>query len=384
MHRSRRRVGLCLQSSGAFAQNLLRGLRLYEPEPPGWYITMLEPRDLMQAGRSRCWRGDGLIYAAIDRKLVDHVAALGVPAVNVVDRTTPLPDSSVISDEQEIGRIAADHLLDKGFDHLAFTGTPTLRYSREREQGFVERVEQAGRTCHIQPDVLEMVRERYGARVARLSRWLESLPKPVGILAYNDGRAHRVVTTAAMIALRVPDQVAVLGVGNDRPLCELTYPPLSSVDTNLPGRATSAGEVLDELMRSGPATSNGAITRVPPTGIMPRLSTDTVAVPDPDVAEAERYIRLHAGEGITAQDVADHVSSSRRSLERRYSKHLGRGVGESLSAARRSIARRLLRETDMPILQIALSSGFASAASFATTFRRHQGLSPREYRKTQR
>ncbi|MFP4106661.1 MAG: helix-turn-helix domain-containing protein, partial [Phycisphaerae bacterium] len=176
--------------------------------------------------------------------------------------------------------------------------------------------------------------------------------------------------------------IAVIGVGNDRPLCELTYPPLSSVDTNLPGRAAAAGQLLDELMRSGAAASNGPLTRVPPTGIMSRLSTDTVAVPDPDVAEAERYIRLHAGEGITAQDVANHLSSSRRSLERRYSRHLGRGIGESLSAARLSIARRLLRETDMPILQIALSSGFASAASFSTTFRRHQGLSPREYRKS--
>jgi LacI family transcriptional regulator len=213
----------------------------------------------------------------------------------------------------------------------------------------------------------------------RISEWLKSLPRPVGVLASNDVRGIEVLDACRRTELRVPEQVAVLGVDDDALLCEICSPPLSSISPNIERIGFEAAALLERLMEGG--KSGFEVSFVPPLGITTRRSTDVLSVDDQPFATAVRYIRENACHGITVDEVLATLPMSRSTLERRFRTYLGHSPHSEIRAVQLARARQLLAETDHPLHRIAELVGIDHPEYFSVLFKRGVGQTPGEYRR---
>jgi LacI family transcriptional regulator len=212
-----------------------------------------------------------------------------------------------------------------------------------------------------------------------LIKWLRSLTRPIGI--YTPGDLHSVclLDMCLELGIAVPEEIAILGRGNDPVICEAVHPTLSSIDLNAPRMGYEAAKLLEKMMAG---KSVPEMIFIPPSHLAVRQSTDLVAIEDSDVAQAVQYIRDHACSGINVPHVVEQVGLSRSVLERRFYQHLGRTPKAEILRVKIEKAKMLLVGTDHSSERIARLSGFASLEYFTTAFRRMVGMKPQAYRKT--
>ncbi len=379
-HKGRLHVALLVETSNAYARGLLHGIHNYSREHGGWSCYLGEQRRGEPAPRWLAkWRGDGIIARIENAVIARVVRTLGVPAIDVsAARTIPeLP--YVETDDAAIAGLAVQHLLQRGFRHFGFCGDARFNWSKAREEHFHKQIDAAGFDCRIYhaPDAarrpIPWEREQEA-----LARWLRSLPRPVGIMAAYDIRGREVLDVCREIGIKVPDEAAVLGVDNDELLCDLADPPLSSVIPDTRRTGYEAARLLD-LMMSGQKIEPGAYL-IPPLGIATRDSTDVLATDDADISTAVRFIRSHAAEGINVADVLRVVPLSRRVLEARFQKLLGRTPHEEITRTRLERVKELLTETDLSLTPIAHRTGYKHVEYLSVAFKRETGQSPGEYR----
>ncbi len=326
---------------------------------------------------------DGLITLASTRAEEKRIARLGVPAVNVASAlATPLLPNVTV-ENHSVGRLAAEHLLARGFQRFAYYGLSDTSYGRERGAGFVAAVEQAGfrcSVCHAKSGVDSG--RPWLMDLRQLRTWLRRLEPPVGLLAVHDYRARAVLDVCASIGVRVPDDVAVIGVDDDVVACELSTPTLSSVA--LPGYAIGqqAAQMLEQLMRGRSVAPASRQVLVAATDLVARRSTDVLAVADPKVAEAARLVNERIAEPLNVAQVAQEVGVSRRVLERHFRTVLGMTPHEYLSRARVERAKRMLGAQPPPSLkEVAAACGFSDTRRLNDAFRRLEGASAQQYRR---
>ncbi len=373
--RSRPHVALIIESSIEYGRGVLRGIGRWLKEHGPWSI-FLEQRELGAAlpGWIRAWDGDGIITRSDDPRIVKA----GLPTVGLYDRAEDrLRLPMILNDNLAVGRMAARHLADRGFRHLAYYGVRGERWSELRLEG-VEAVARAAKaTLSVHPSG-----GKWEASQERLKSWIAGLPRPLGLVAANDIHGLRALDACRRAGLAVPEQVAVVGADDDAELCELSDPPLSSVTFNPERVGYDAAGLLDRLMagRPGPAEP----VQVPPLGVSTRQSTDILAIDDADVAKAIHYIRRHAFEGITVEDVLEEVPLSRRALEHRFRRRLGRTPKEEIQRLRFEQAKNLLSSTDLPVARISDRLGFHQPAYLSAAFKRETGLSPAAFRNRRR
>ncbi len=373
----RRQVALLIETSNAYARGLLQGVVHYIREHRPWSFHLIEQ------GRGddpppwlAGWKGDGIIARIETPRIARAVVKTGLPAVDLsAARLVPtLP--WVETNDEAIARLAAEHLMERGFKRFAFCGDARFNWSQWREAHFVARLKAAGLACEVfRPagatgDVAMQERE--------LARWLRELPKPVGVMACYDIRGQQTLAACRGAGLAVPDEVAVIGVDNDTLLCELASPPLSSVIPNAHRAGYEAAALLDRQMagKRVPAVAH----LIAPLGIAERQSTDVLAVDDRDVAKAVQFIREHACEGINVDDVLRAVPLSRRVLEQRFQKLLGRTPREEVLHVRLSRVKQLLGETDLPLYLVAERTGFEHVEYLSVVFKRETGRTPSRWR----
>jgi LacI family transcriptional regulator len=379
--RPRKEVALLIETSNGYARGLLSGIIAYMREHESWSVYLGEhgrgddpPRWL------RRWKGDGVIARIENARIASAVVDSGLPAVDVsaARKVAHLP--WVETDDRAIADAGARHLLERNFRHLAFCGDDRFNWSRWRCEHFQKAAAAAGIECSVyRPS--PHVRDDWDATENDIGRWLLSLPQPVGVMACYDIRARHVLDACRRVGMAVPDQVAVVGVDNDEFLCDLTDPPLSSIAPDTRRTGYEAAALLDRLM-SGRERRRGQAIFVQPLGVIARRSTDVLALGDAEVSAAVRFIREHACEGISVKDLLEQVPLSRRVLEGRFRKLLGRTPHDEIARIRFERVRQLLRETRLPLAEIARRSGFRNAEYLNTAFRKEFGLSPNAYRKT--
>ena len=286
--------------------------------------------------------------------------------------------SEICADSHNAGRVAADHLLERGFTHFAFCGYRGRVWSQRREEGFRERLQERQLSCRVyepprRKDILPWYREQ-----PLVTTWLKSLSKPVGIMACNDVRGRQVIEACLQAALRVPDDVAVVGVDEDRLLCDLANPPLSSVVLNLERAGYQAAELLDGLM-SGCVKKPQRIL-VEAMWVVTRRSTDVIAIEDRHVTAAVQFIRDRLRQPISVDDVVEQTHISRRSLEIRFQQSLGRSIRQEVQRVRLVWSKKLLTETNLSAEKVAAVSGFSSLSYMSSVFQRDLGMTLTAYR----
>lgn len=375
------RVALLVETSSGYGRGLLRGIMRYIRAHGEWSV-FLEQRDLTTAPPDwlRDWKGDGVISRSMTPWLPEFLSRNGVPLVNLVDRSVLTFAPSVCSDQEVIGRLAAEHLIERGFRQFGFCGFESEAWSEGRRTGFESRLAEQQITPNVYASAWHAPQLRaWDVEQHALTNWLSSLPKPCGVMACNDLRGQQLLDACQLCGLSVPEEVAVIGVDNDELLCQLCNPPLSSVIPDTGQIGYLAAELLARMMAGDPIGQEAI--RVPPLGVATRESTDSMAITDPQIALAVRYIREHACLGTTVDDVLRQVPLSRSALERGFRKHLQRSPQQEIRNVQLRRCRQLLRETDFPMDRIATLCGFRHPEYMHVVFRRVHGMTPGEFRR---
>jgi LacI family transcriptional regulator len=376
-HLRRRKVALLIETSNAYARGLVQGVVHYVREHGAWSFQMMEQgRGDDPPAWLQHWDGDGIIARIETPRIARAVVKTGLPTVDLsaARLVTSLP--WVETDDAEIARLAAEHLLERGFKHFGYCGDARFNWSVWRGDFFADRLRRAGHDFHsYRSDPAETDLEMENRR---LTEWLRGLPKPVGIMACYDRRGQQVLDACRNAGLAVPDEVAVVGVDNDELLCELAAPPLSSVIPNTHRTGYEAAALLDRMMTGKKVAAKPHL--ISPLGVAARQSTDVLAIDDREIVRAVRYIREHACEGINVSDLLRAVALSRRVLEQRFQRLLGRTPHEEIMHVRLSRVQRLLAETDLPLYLIAERAGFEHVEYLSVAFKRELGKTPRQFR----
>jgi LacI family transcriptional regulator len=382
------KIILLIEADRGFGRELLRGIAKYSRLHGPWSFYREPPffRDLGRKKkilhRIKNWHADGIITRLVAQ--IEDIVATGVPTIVAASTNEGVPtgilDSpTVTTDNVAAGEMAAEHLLERGFTRFAYCGFEEIQWSVQRGESFARKVTQAGHEINFYRRSKSRALRSWDAEQPLVADWLRSLPKPVGLMACTDDRSGQVVEACKLVGLHVPEEVAIVGVDNDRLVCNLSNPPLSSVALAAERSGYEAAELLDKLMAGTRMAKQKII--IQPTHVVSRQSTDILAIEDSEVAAAVGFIREHANETIQVQDVVDAVALSRRGLERRIRKVLGRSVLAEIRRVRVEQVARMLAETNLPVSQIALALGFDGVDHIARYFRREKGMSPLKYRK---
>lgn len=389
------KILLAIETSRSYGRGLLRGIFRYAHIHGPWALVhspyFYRQSPYFHGGRVRTsdvtpnltfqyLRNadiDGVIMR--EERNIEEVKALGIPVIIVSYIKQDPGISHVKTNCTKIGVMAAQHFIERGFKNFAYCGVKRLFWSHIRHDAFKKTVADSGYETHryepprLKKDSIWIREQRY------LVEWLKKLPKPIGVFACNDERARDVIEACVLAGLRVPGDVAVLGVNNDDFICEMSDVPLSSITLNLKRPGYEAAELLDEMMKTKKQIYSEIL--VQPSTIEVRRSTDILAVEDDNVAQAVQYIREHVREPIQVTDVAEAVALSRRSLYEKFQFVLGCSVHQYIKKVRVEEIAKLLTASDMNISEIAFVMGFVSEDHIAQYFRKHKGITPSKYRK---
>lgn len=368
------RIGLLFDSRFGWARNEVRGAIRYARAHRLPWLFAGGPDSSATRALLRRWHPDGLL-AAPGRQP-------GPRSVPTVSPLAPDATGAVTLDNAAIGRLAAHHFLERGFHDLAFVGERGLAWSAERGRGF-EAAWKEAQAGHATARCLRLDMPLPGAaswRPARprLSAWLSALSRPTGLMACRDLLALEIVQAVRDLGLRIPEDIAIIGVDNDDLLCELADPPLSSIAVPWEQIGYHMGERLDRLLHGKPMSRT--LPLIGPGAVIARRSSDTYAVTDAAVARAGVFLREHAEGRIGVADIARAAGVSRRSLERRFRRTLGRSPLAELRRLRLELARALLRDPAHTLAYIAARTGFGSSQRLSTVFRKQTGETPGAYR----
>lgn len=384
------RIGVFASTEQRYWRGVIRGVAAYAQFCPSWVLHLVDPKN--GVGGLGALKLDGAIAAITNGATADALASLGRPVVNVAG----YGDKRFIkvgNDDEAIGRAGATHFLQRGFHFFLYVGAEAFLIGREK--GFRQTLCDAGRDCVVPAVPYPLA----PSSEAVLRQAVRSLARPAAVMAATDTLAAQMVHLCVAEGLRVPHDVAVLGVNNDELVCSLCRPSLSSVAPAVQRIGYEAAGILDGLLNGGARARNNAgrptpwpgrgrpadtgapgSIGLPPLGVVARRSTEVLAIDDPDVGEAVEYIRAHSNRPLSVDEVLEVVSLSRSSLQRRFRHTLGQSPREYIQRAHIDRAKSLLVDSRLSIKRIAAESGFANVQHFYAMFRKAEDATPKSYR----
>jgi LacI family transcriptional regulator len=374
-------VGIVADCTNTFGRAIFRGATRYANLQRRWLLF----KDLgrLFERQHRLSALDGGIFAGMSKPVFEYALRQCRYGVFCSGGGDPAVSPVVALDDVAAGAQAAQHLMDCRLERFAFYGyNADYRTSGNRLAGFRDALAARGFTCDVCPlePPTDVQRSSHTHRPA-LTAWLQDLPKPIGIMAWDDTHATEVAEACLEAGIGVPDQVAIIGVNNDDLLCESAWPPLSSVEADFTRVGYAAARVLDRLLNGEELAQGERLTLISPLGVVRRQSTSTLAIRDPNLAAAVLFIRDHACDPCSVADVLQRVPVGRRWLERQFAEKLGRTPHDEIARVRVEAAQRLLLRSDLDVPEIAVRCGFVEPKNFHVAFRKLTGTTPAAYRR---
>ena len=372
------KVILVIETSRAFGRRLLLGITKYARLHGPWAFYR-EPSGLQSSyPKLKDWHADGIIMrnATTSKQLLE----LEIPTILVPHNSEIYPEfPAVKTDSEGISKMAADHLLCMGLKNFAYCGFDDLPWSLERQKYFEDYLTERGYTISIFMNHQKPSKRKWENVQISMANWLKNLPKPIGIMACNDDRGQHVIEACKIAELRIPEDVAVIGVDNDDLICDLCDPPLTSVALNVEKAGYETARLLDFMMSNKNTVNKNIVVKA--TYVKTRHSTDIIATEDRELTKAISFIRQNFRKDIKVEDVVESTLLSRRSLEQRFRNKLNRTINSEIRRIRVEHISKLLVETDLSISEIAYGLGFSSTEHISRYFQREKGKCPREFRK---
>jgi len=366
-----------------YGKDLLRGITRYSKDHGAWTFCRMPTHYRETLGMevilswAREWEADGVIglFENSDEAKIFTQAGIPVIAQDFKERLSGIP--SITGGYRETGRLGAEYFLKKGFKHFAFYGFNNIVWSRERALGFGERVREAGYDVHYyeHKDSRSML---WYYKPSELSRWLNALPKPICLMTCDDNQGHHITEACRHVGIRIPEEVAVLGVDNDEMICDLSDPPLSSIALDVEKGGYDAAKLLDHMIQHGTKHFYDVVVR--PTQVITRHSTDIYATNDDHIASSLKYIHQNIDKNLHVDEVVKQVPLSRRALEKRFLEITGYPIYKYIFNLRIEKFTQKLLDTDMSVFEIALDMGLGDSKNIARQFRQAKGCSPSAYR----
>ena len=377
-----KRVAILVDTSTTWGREVISGVHRYSQEHVGWQL-FVEPRGLEQRQwLPSAWEGDGVIARVGFTDLAKRLKSLRLPVVNVSGIVLPKVNfPRVVSDLEAAGKLAAEHLLARGFRNYAYFSLLGLDYVAEHQQAFSETLRRAGQRCEVfsvQPQL--GAEPDWNLDMKRLGKWLRSQPKPLAVFTWNSSSARDLIYACLQTGLAVPEQVAVLSGSDDDLFCVVTPVPISAIRLGCELIGYRAAAALDQMMSEKGAPPPEEVV-IPPLGVVERRSTDTLAVDDGAMVKALRFIREDPARAMTVSDVARTAGLCRRALELRFQNLLGRSPAAEIRRVRIDHATHLLQHTNLSVATVAERSGFSSPEYMASVFRSQIGTPPLHFRK---
>jgi len=379
------RVILLIERSRSFGRGLLHGISNYTRANGLWEFCM-EP-DFYERGTnvSLNWilsqNADGIIAQTWNPDIVEKILESGLPAVVSGINQPQETVLQIKTDDAACGRLAADYLVERGFRSFAFCGFEGIHWSQSRALSYTEKLTVSGFKAVVYDPVHSRSGHVSGPAVQAIAQWIKSLKKPVAVMAANDDRALEITLACKMADLEIPDDVSILGVDDDELICDLSRPPLSSIRLSTETAGYRAAEMLYTIMQHKPIPPANRRIDVTPMYVVTRNSTDILAIEDPDVAAAIRYIRKNARKNISVGDVVNEATLSKRTLQQRFKKIRGHSIFNEIKRVRVEVLARMLLDTNLSISRIAESLQFPDVAYLSNWFKNEMGTSPSAYRK---
>ncbi len=380
------RVALLIEEAREIGRSLLRGIAQYSSTHGPWifyreapFYEKLSHEDRLW--RIKEWRPDGIIMREQGR-LDPSLLELDIPVIYSSHRYGPAPGiPNILGDDRQIGTMAAHYLLEKGFRHFGFCGFKNMWWSEDRGRFFAEQISARGFKSMAYPTHSTQQPSLWFEETDRMVEWIKTLPKPCAIFACTDDRCRQLSEACTRSKVKVPEEIALLGVDNDELICNFASPPLSSIMLNAKKTGYDAATVLHRMMEG---ETVGEITiPLPAPRVVTRQSTDIMAIDDPVVARALSHIHAHYRKGVGVVDIAKAAGVSRRVLELHFRKSMDRSVYEEVLRLRMNQACILLMETNLSVAQIAESLNYDEIKYFSRGFSKVIGISPLAYRKQQ-
>ncbi|HOD82184.1 MAG TPA: DNA-binding transcriptional regulator [Phycisphaerae bacterium] len=382
----RRRVALMLELDWPFKRHhdVFAGTQQYAQEKGGWECIVDAQAQETLAGPRRAKAAYDGIIARVTPQLAEAARRAGVPVVNVWTSSPVLDVPLVLPDFAAAGRMAAEHLIGRGFRHFGFLGFTRQRSNKTSRQAFEAAVAGAGFSCSsltVPPSYAERP-GHWGTFNDRLDQWIAAWQRPIGVYVTYDLLCRYLACACLRAGVRIPTEAALVGTHNEPLICAHPEPSLTSIELGYQRVGYRAAELLDQMMDGTPTPVEEIL--IEPAALLPRQSTDVLAVDDPLVALALRFASEHGHERIKVGDVAAAVHVTRRTLERRFRAVLGRSIRDEIVRLRIERAKRLLAQGRTPIKRLASEAGFRDDMQMCTEFKRLEGITPSEYRRQRR
>lgn len=368
-----RRVALLVHTASDWTRGVLQGVATYVRETSDHWNVFLEPRGFHEKlSLPRKFQGDGVILRATHAGLAQSIARRGLPAVNVSwlgKHTSAIPQ--VVSDGRGCVVLSVEHLQEKGYEQIAYLGPdPRLGYSDTVQREY-ERL--TGSQLSFQPEA-QIARER------SVVKWLDGLPRPVGIVAWNATESKRILDACLELGLHIPHDVGIVCIEHDHLIASMSETPLTSVDQDPLSVGYEAARLLDALMNGEPAPDEPILIR--PQGVICRQSTESATTSDEVVKRALEFIQHSFTKPIRVGDICGKLDISRRQLEHRFRLAINSTPANEIRRARLANVKRLLVETSLSLDKIAVMSGYDYSEVMTRAFKQAFGKTPGEFRKS--
>ncbi|KAB0512976.1 XylR family transcriptional regulator [Pseudomonas extremorientalis] len=378
------RIALLFNGSKIYDRGIIAGIGNYLSSTRASWDLFLEEDFLCRLKGIERWQGDGIIADFDDPLIGEALAGSKVPVVAVGGsyedaRAYPKGIPYVATDNAALMKLAYEHLIEAGVTRFACFSLPEAqanRWAQEREKAFKRLLQRDGLPVQIYRG-LGTSAPLWDSAVEQQIAWLQSLPKPIGIIAVTDARARQLLQACLTAGIAVPEEVALIGIDNDPLTRTLTRVPLSSVIQGTETMGRTAAALLHQMLHGKPCT--GTQVLVPPDAINVQASSLHQPLGNSYVMQALLFIRQYACQGIKTAQVAAYVGVSRSSLESHFRKARGCSVHDEILRFKLASAAKGLQGNHLAIADIAQQCGFKSAQYLHTVFRREFGCTPREY-----
>ena len=366
---SETRVGVLVELTRAFGRDLCAGITAYAQEHEGLTPFFVDLKSL--AKPATLAKFDGFIARVMNDQIARRLAASGKPVIDVYYEKPRQGFAVVKTNHSKLGRLAAEHFIERKFSTFGFCGFSGGRFSDYCRQAFCRALSSKGHACNcyepppstryeFDPSVLINERLDRAPDAKALTRWVGKLPKPIAVFCPNDLRAWQLLQVCRSCGIDVPHEVAILGLDNDVLVCGFSKPMISSIDPNTMEIGRMAMRTLMELIDNPRLAQKPIVRQVNPAGVVERASTEVYPINPPWLSDALIFIRKHVQDRLTASGVYAHLSRSHTTVDSAFRRVLGKTVQQTIAASRTEKARHLLMTSDLPIVRIANECGFSS------------------------